>query len=131
MIFPKRMVEKKVNQKIREGDAQTIRLNIEKLKDELRNLRNAKASSGSATKLAKIKGVRKNIARNLTALNQKERSRVAGSLHKHSGKRAIYLRSKLTRAIRRELTTHQKRKQIEKLRKKQTNFPQRKFGLKA
>lgn len=125
------MVEKKVNPNIRAGDAQTIRANIEKLKDELRNLRNAKASSGSATKLAKIKGVRKNIARNLTALNQKERARVAGSLHKDSGKRAIYLRTKLTRAIRRELTTHQKRKQIEKLRKKHTNFPQRKFGLKA
>lgn len=125
------MVEKKVNHKIRESDPQTIRANIEKLKDELRNLRNAKASSGSATKLAKIRGVRKNIARNLTALNQKERSRVAGSLHKGSGKRAIYLRSKLTRAIRRELTPHQKSKQIEKLRKKHSNFPVRKFGLKA
>ena len=67
----KTMVEKRVNQKIRESDSQTIRANIEKLKEELRNLRNAKASSGSASKLAKIKVVRKNIARNLTILNQK------------------------------------------------------------
>jgi large subunit ribosomal protein L35e len=106
------MVEKKVNQKIRESDVQAIRANIDKLKEELRTLRNAKASSGSATKLAKIKGVRKNIARNLTALNRKERDRVAGSLHAGSGKRAIFLRSKLTRAFRRQLTTHQKTKLI-------------------
>lgn len=65
------MVEKKVNKKIRESEPETIRANIEKLKDELRTLRNSKASSGSATKLAKIKTVRRNIARNLTALNHK------------------------------------------------------------
>jgi large subunit ribosomal protein L35e len=106
------MVEKKVNQKIRESDAQTIRANIDKLKEELRNLRNAKASSGSATKLAKIKGVRKNIARNLTALNHKERERTAGTLHAGSTKRALFLRTKLTRAFRRQLTHHQKTKQI-------------------
>jgi large subunit ribosomal protein L35e len=125
------MVEKKVNQKIRESDAQTIRANIDKLKEELRNLRNAKASSGSATKLAKIKGVRKNIARNLTALNHKERERTAGSLHVGSTKRALFLRTKLTRAFRRQLTHHQKTKQIEKIRKRTTNFPVRKYGLKA
>jgi len=112
------MVEKKVNQKIRESDVQTIRANVDKLKEELRTLRNAKASSGSASKLAKIKGVRKNIARNLTALNQKERANAAGNLHKGSAKRAIFLRSKLTRSFRRNLTTHQKSKQIAKLAKK-------------
>lgn len=65
------MVEKKVCAKVREADVETIRANIEKLKDELKTLRNSKASSGSATKLAKIKTVRRNIARNLTILNQK------------------------------------------------------------
>ncbi len=98
------MVEKKVCAKIREGDSNAIRANIEKLKDELRNLRNAKAASGSATKLAKIKVVRKNIARNLTILNEKERKNLAGNVHKGSTKRAIFLREKLTRAIRRRLT---------------------------
>ena len=125
------MVEKKVNQKIRELDTQGIRANIDKLKEELRTLRNAKASSGSAAKLAKIKGVRKNIARNLTALNRKERDRLAGNLHKSSGKRAIFLRSKLTRAIRRELTGFQKNKKITKVAKRLSNFPLRKYGLKA
>jgi len=65
------MVEKRITQKIRESETEAIRGNIEKLKDELRTLRNSKAASGSASKLAKIKTVRKNIARNLTILNQK------------------------------------------------------------
>lgn len=67
------MVEKKVCHKIREADAEVIKATIEKLKEELKTLRNSKASSGSATKLAKIKTVRRNIARNLTILNQKTR----------------------------------------------------------
>jgi large subunit ribosomal protein L35e len=125
------MVEKQVNKKIRDSDVQTIRANVDKLKEELRNLRNAKASSGSASKLAKIKGVRKNIARNLTILNQKERTTAAGTLHSASGKRALFLRTKLTRAFRRQLTHHQKSKQIAKLAKRAANFPIRSYGLKA
>ena len=125
------MVEKKINQKIREGDSQSVRANIDRLREELRTLRNAKASSGSATKLSKIKGVRKNIARNLTALNRKERDRLEGNLHKTSKKRALFLRSKLTRAIRRRLSPLQKSKKILKVQKKEQNFPLRKYGLKA
>ncbi len=125
------MVEKKVSQKIRDSDVEGIKANIEKLKDELRTLRNSKASSGSATKLAKIKTVRRNIARNLTILNQKERTNLAGKLHKGSGKRAIFLRSKLTRAVRRSLTLHQKTKLITKTHKVASNFPVRKYGLRA
>ena len=125
------MVEKQVNKKIRDSDAQTIRVNIEKLKEELRTLRNAKASSGSATKLSKIGGVRKNIARNLTILNQKERITAAGNLHQGSGKRAIFLRTKLTRSYRRKLTKQQKTKQILKTKKKADNFPLRRYGLRA
>ena len=125
------MVEKKVNAKIREADTNAIRANIEKLKDELKNLRNAKAASGSATKLAKIKVVRRNIARNLTALNAKERANLVGKTHKNSNKRAIFLRDKLTRAVRRRLTPQQKTKQIRKTQKKNENFPVRRYGIKA
>ena len=125
------MVEKRVCQKIRDSDAETIRVNIQKLKDEPRTLRHAKASSGSATKLAKIKTVRKNIARNLTILNQKERANLASKLHKNSGKRAVFLRAKLTRAVRRRLTTQQRTKKILKVQKREQNFPVRKYGLRA
>lgn len=95
----------------------------------MRNLRNAKASSGSASKLAKIKTVRKNIARNLTILNQKERQTLAGKLHQGSAKRAQFLRTKLTRAFRTRLSAHQKTKQILKVQKREQNFPLRKYGL--
>lgn len=125
------MVEKKVCQKIRESDSEAIRANIEKLKDELRILRNSKAAAGSATKLAKIKIVRRNIARSLTILNQKERTALAGTLHQKSGKRAVFLRTKLTRAVRRRLTTHQRTKKILKVQKRELNFPVRKYGLRA
>ncbi len=125
------MVEKKVCQKIRDTDVEAIKVAIQKLKDELKTLRNSKASSGSATKLAKIKTVRRNIARNLTILNQKERTSLAGKLHKQSGKRAIFLRTKLTRAVRRSLTLHQKTKQITRSEKRQLNYPVRKFALRA
>ena len=125
------MVEKKVCHKIRESDIENIRANVEKYKDELKNLRNSKATSGSATKLAKIKTVRKNIARNLTILNQKERANLAGNLHKGSVKRALFLRTKLTRAVRQRLTKHQRTKKIVKIQKKSLNFPVRKYGLRA
>jgi large subunit ribosomal protein L35e len=81
--------------------------------------------------LAKIKTVRKNIARNLTILNQKERANLAGGLHKKSSKRAIFLRTKLTRAVRKGLTVHQKTKLITKSDKKQLNFPVRRYALRA
>ena len=125
------MVEKRVCQKIRDTDVEAIKVAIEKLKDELKTLRNSKSSSGSATKLAKIKTVRRNIARNLTILNQKERTNLAGKLHKQSGKRAIFLRTKLTRAVRRSLTLHQKTKQITKTEKRELNYPVRRFALRA
>ncbi len=75
--------------------------------------------------------MRKNIARNLTILNQKERTSLGGKIHKGSVKRPIFLRNKLTRAVRRRLTIHQKTKQIVKIQKKNENFPVRKYGLRA
>ena len=125
------MVEKKICSKIRDNDPNAIRATIEKLKDELKSLRNAKAASGSATKLAKIKIVRKNIARNITILNRKERDNVVGKLHANSPKRPLYVRSKLTRAVRRRLTPQQKDKKVTKHRKRCENFPLRKYGLRA
>ena len=75
--------------------------------------------------------MRKNIARHLTILNEKARKRVAGDLHQGSAKRAQHLRIKLTRAFRRRLTPHQKNARLVKTQKKQSNFPLRRFGLRA
>jgi large subunit ribosomal protein L35e len=52
-------------------------------------------------------------------------------LHIGSAKRAQELRIKLTRAFRRRLTQHQKNKKLTKTQKRLSNFPVRKYGLRA
>ncbi len=123
-------------------------------------------SNGAATKLGKVKQVRKNIARVLTVVNQKAmeayRKQVAGEKLTKVPKA---LRPKKTRAIRRALTTEQVRgravarahgglrcgrlgaqrlnipplppifaqasKVTLKAQKKKSNFPLRRFAVKA
>merc|ERR1719461_2078192 len=77
------------------------------MKAELAQLRVAKVSGGAASKLAKIKVVRKNIARILTVYNQKQK---AEARKQYNGKKyqPLDLRPKKTRAIRRRLKTEQK-----------------------
>merc|ERR1712093_495028 len=73
---------------------------LDELKTELANLRVAKVTGGAASKLSKIKVVRKNIARVLTVFNETTK----GALRQHysSLKYApLDLRAKKTRAIRR------------------------------
>jgi large subunit ribosomal protein L35e len=50
---------------------------LEELKNELAQLRVAKVTGGAASKLAKIKVVRKSIARVLTVYNQTQKFRVS------------------------------------------------------
>ena len=73
------------------------------LKTELAQLRVAKVTGGAASKLAKIKVVRKSIARVLTVLHQKSKTelRTHWSALKYQ---PLDLRPKLTRAIRKRLT---------------------------
>lgn len=76
---------------------------LEDLKKELAQLRITKVTGGAGSKLAKIKVVRKSIARVLTVYNQTQKSRLREAL---SGKKFLPkdLRQKKTRAIRRALT---------------------------
>jgi large subunit ribosomal protein L35e len=85
----------------------------------------------SKYKISITQVVRKNIARHLTILSEKARKRIGGDLHQGSAKRAQELRVKLTRAFRRRLTSHQKNAKLVKTQKKISNFPLRRFGLKA
>merc|ERR1711861_82699 len=73
---------------------------LDEMKTELSQLRVAKVAGGAASKLAKIKIVRKSIARILTVYNQKQEAR-----KEYKGKKylPIDLRPKKTRAIRRAL----------------------------
>lgn len=101
---------------------------LEDLKNELSQLRVAKVSGGPASKLSKIRVVRKNIARVLTVYNQNQKDALRKA---YAGKKfkPLDLRIKKTRAFRRKLTVAQASKLTERQQKKQAYFPKRKFAL--
>ncbi|CAD7926295.1 unnamed protein product [Amoebophrya sp. A120] len=103
---------------------------LEDLKQELMQLQVQKATGAAAAKMAKIKVIRKNIARLLTVYNQKIRGEAR---EKYSGKKYVPLdlRPKKTRAIRRALTKKQKALVTQKEKTRAQNFPQRSYALKA
>merc|ERR1712071_537922 len=76
-------------------------------KKELSQRRVAKVPSGAASKLSKIRVVRKSIARILIVMNQKQKENL-GKLYKTKKYKPLDLRTKKTRAMRRALTPHEK-----------------------
>mmetsp|Transcript_111509 Transcript_111509/g.221685 ORF Transcript_111509/g.221685 Transcript_111509/m.221685 type:complete len:124 (-) Transcript_111509:66-437(-) len=101
---------------------------LDEMKAELSQLRVAKVSGGAASKLAKIKVVRKSIARILTVYNQKQK---AEARKQYQGKKyqPLDLRPKKTRAIRRRLKTEQKYAKTQKQKTRMSNFPMRRFAV--
>lgn len=97
---------------------------------QLADLHVAKVTGGAASKIAKIKQVRKSIARVLTVHNQqqKEGIRKAAAGKKYLSKD---LRMKKTRAIRRALTKEQKAMKTKKQQKRDMHFPMRRYAVKA
>lgn len=93
-------------------------------------LRVAKVTGGAASKLAKIKIVRKSIARVLTVYNQTQKAKMR---EVYAGKKFVPkdLRAKKTRALRRALTPEEKATVTVKAAKKAQNFPQRKYAVMA
>merc|ERR1712227_490676 len=103
---------------------------LDELKTELANLRVAKVTGGAASKLSKIKVVRKNIARVLTVINETQK----GALRQHyAGLKyaPLDLRAKKTRAIRRRLTADEQGKMTNRAAKRKAFFPLRKYAVKA
>jgi len=100
------------------------------LRKELSELHVAKVTDGAVSKIAKIKGVRKSIARVLTVFNtkQKEGLRKAAAGSKYLPKD---LRLKKTRAMRRALTKAEKSKKTHRQRCKEAAFPKLKYAVKA
>jgi large subunit ribosomal protein L35e len=100
------------------------------LRKELAELHVAKVTDGAPSKVAKINGVRKSIARVLTVHNQqqKEGLRKAAKGTKYVPKD---LRSKKTRAMRRALTKSELKKKTHRQRCKEAAFPKVKFAIKA
>ncbi|RYP90539.1 hypothetical protein DL770_003301 [Monosporascus sp. CRB-9-2] len=102
---------------------------LDELKAELSQLRIQKVTS-SGTKLNRIHDLRKSIARVLTVVNLKHRSQLR-LFYKNKKYLPLDLRPKQTRAIRRRLSPEEKSKVLEKTKKRQTHFPQRKYAVKA
>merc|ERR1712216_410301 len=103
---------------------------LDDLKTELANLRVAKVTGGAASKLSKIKVVRKNIALVLTVINETQK----GALRQHyAGLKyaPLDLRAKKTRAIRRRLTQNEAGKKTNRQTARAALFPLRKYAVKA
>jgi len=115
---------------LRTKSKQELLNQLKDLKTELAALRVAKVTGGAPNKLSKIKVVRLSIARILTVISQNQRSALKEA---YAGQKHIPLdlRAKKTRAIRRRLTKEQAAKKTVKQQKKDAQFPQRKYAIKA
>jgi len=103
---------------------------LEDLKQELMTLRVAKVTGGAASKLAKIRVVRKAIARLYIVMNQKQKENLR-KLYKGKKYRPLDLRHKKTRAMRRALTKRELNMKTRKQLKKCRKFPKRIYAVKA
>merc|ERR1711912_139290 len=99
---------------------------LDEMKTELSQLRVAKVAGGAASKLAKIKIVRKSIARILTVYKQKQKARKE---YKDKKYMPLDLRPKKTRAMRRALKVEQKIAKTPKLKTRMSNFPMRRYAV--
>eukprot|EP01123_Difflugia_compressa_P001854 TRINITY_DN1233_c0_g1_i1.p1 TRINITY_DN1233_c0_g1~~TRINITY_DN1233_c0_g1_i1.p1 ORF type:complete len:122 (-),score=29.86 TRINITY_DN1233_c0_g1_i1:182-547(-) len=102
---------------------------LDTLRSELAQLRIAQVTGGTPAKLAKIKEIRKSIARVLTVYNQNLKDAVRKDFTNKKYK-PLDLRPKLTRAYRRRLTPKQAAAKTLRERKRIAHFPLRKFAIK-
>merc|ERR1712228_192280 len=103
---------------------------LEDLKTELGSLRVAKVTGGAASKLSKIRVVRKSIARVYIVMPQKQKENLR-KLYRGKKYKPLDLRPKKTRAIRKALTPHEQNLKTSKELRKMRAFPKRKFAVKA
>jgi len=124
------MVKVKAHE-LREKSKEDLLKQLEDLKNELAQLRVAKVSGqGGPSKLGKIRVIRKSIARVLTVFNTNARAAVRKDTQKNKYK-PLYLRPKLTRALRREITPRQRRLKSQRVITRKRNFPKRKYAIRA
>ncbi|XP_050687788.1 60S ribosomal protein L35-like [Eriocheir sinensis] len=103
---------------------------LEELKQELSGLRVAKVTGGAASKLSKIRVVRKSIARVMIVINQKTKENLR-KFYKNKKFKPLDLRPKKTRSIRRGPTRRELQIMTCKESKRKWNFPMRKYAVKA
>lgn len=95
---------------------------LDDLKVELSQLRVAKVTGGAASKLSKIRVVRKSIARVLTVINQTQKENLR-KFYKGKKYKPLDLRPKKTRAMRRRLTKHEEKLKTKKQQRKEKLYP--------
>merc|ERR1712087_101484 len=115
---------------LRNKSKSDLQKQLEELKTELAALRVAKVTGGAASKLSKIKVVRKNVAQVLTVINQTQKDKLR-QFYKGKDLKPLDLRFKKTRAIRRALTKKEKGMKTLKQQKKDKHYPLRKYAVKA
>ncbi|CAI2348602.1 unnamed protein product [Caenorhabditis sp. 36 PRJEB53466] len=108
----------------------SLQKTLDEQKTELATLRVSKVTGGAASKLSKIRVVRKNIARILTVINQTQKQELRKFYANYKYK-PIDLRLKKTRAIRRRLTAHEESLRSAKQQARARVFAVRKFAVKA
>lgn len=131
---------------LRGKTVEELQKGLRDLESELMALRVNKVSQGVASKLAKIRVVRKAVAKHLTVIAEKNRKELKeifskaklikkyneDNKTKYSTKRLpLELRAKRTRSLRRELTKAQSSAKTLRTLKREQNFPQRRFVVKC
>merc|ERR1711974_189974 len=124
-----KMTRNQCNQ-FREMKKEELGKKLDDLKNELATLKVAKVTGGAASKLSKIRIVRKSIARVYIVVHQKQKENLR-KFYKNKKYKPLDLRPKKTRAIRKALTPHEKSIKTSRELKKIRAFPQRKFAVKA
>merc|ERR1712061_587804 len=114
----------------REMKKEELGKKLDDLKNELATLKVAKVTGGAASKLSKIRIVRKSIARVYIVMHQKQKENLR-KFYKNKKYIPLDLRPKKTRAIRKALTTHEASLKTRKEERTARRFPMRKFAVKA
>lgn len=115
---------------LRDKKKEELTKQLEEMKQELANLRVAKVTGGTASKLSKIRVFRKNIARILTVINQNQKDNLR-KFYRGKKRKPIDLRPKLTRALRRQLSLKERNIKTRKESKKLRLWPKRRYAIKA
>ena len=123
---------------------------LKKLREELQTIRFTKVTGTAVSKLSKIKGLRKQIARILTIIRENKKQEVISKLLTKETKEVVDgketsvsktiknlkmkhlpldLRPKKTRAIRRKMTKFESKLLTLKLFKRKLSFPMSKFAV--
>merc|ERR1712127_651940 len=115
---------------LRRQETPALDVTLIRLRSELVGLRTSKVASAPSVKLARIRVVRKAIAKTLTVLNEKKRS-AAKELWKKKKYTPFDLRAKGTKTSRLGMTKFQKGIKTARASKKAGNFRQRKYAVSA